>query len=178
MSLIEPISSEIGLRAFERETVENAVKKLVDHTSADPVLRRSLGLQGTETFESHTNLGNSRVDISESMERFSMGGDDLLQTSAASRARPYAHSGRPKPKVKGRGNLADQFCIYRTLDGRNILTLAIEYKAPHKLTHEACVAGLQSEIQPERDIVSKTGDGFEFASSRWPLPSLPNFSRT
>ncbi|KAI1843729.1 hypothetical protein JX265_014127, partial [Neoarthrinium moseri] len=63
MSLIEPISSEVGLRVFARETVENAVKKLVDVTNADPVLRRKLGLQGTVTFESHTNLGVPNADL-------------------------------------------------------------------------------------------------------------------
>ncbi|KAK6214357.1 hypothetical protein LQW54_004405 [Pestalotiopsis sp. IQ-011] len=162
--LIEPISSEIGLRAFERDTVENAVKKLVDYTSADPTLREKLDLRGTVTFESHTNLGNSHVDISESLEHLSIAEKDLPPTSAASRARPRPHSRPSKPNNKRRGNLADQFCIYRASDGRNIPTLAIEYKAPHKLTREACVSGLQSEIQPERDIINKTGEGFEFAS--------------
>lgn len=32
-SLLKPISSEIGLRGFERDVVENAVEKLIDAVS-------------------------------------------------------------------------------------------------------------------------------------------------
>ncbi|KAI3572124.1 hypothetical protein IWW34DRAFT_584094, partial [Fusarium oxysporum f. sp. albedinis] len=41
----------------ERDVVENAVQKLVDATYADLTLRNHLDLNGTLTFESHTNLG-------------------------------------------------------------------------------------------------------------------------
>ncbi|RYO76643.1 hypothetical protein DL764_010284 [Monosporascus ibericus] len=75
-SLISPISSEIGLRHFERDTVENAVQKLVDEAYSDSSLRDSLGLQGSVTFESHTNLGNAVDAVSESFEHMSIGGDD------------------------------------------------------------------------------------------------------
>ncbi|KAK2470692.1 hypothetical protein H9L39_16923 [Fusarium oxysporum f. sp. albedinis] len=56
-SLLHPISSEIDLRNSERDVVENAVQKLVDATYADLTLRNHLDLNGTLTFESHTNLG-------------------------------------------------------------------------------------------------------------------------
>ncbi|KAH8747059.1 hypothetical protein F5883DRAFT_355952, partial [Diaporthe sp. PMI_573] len=56
-SFIRPISSEHGLRYFERDTVENAVQKLIDTVYEDPSSRDRLGLRGTVTFESHTNLG-------------------------------------------------------------------------------------------------------------------------
>ncbi|KAB5560312.1 hypothetical protein GE09DRAFT_1173007 [Coniochaeta sp. 2T2.1] len=86
-SLLKPISSEIGLRDFERDVVENAVQKL-----------------GTVTFESHTNLG----DPTEPMELMSVGSDG--------------------------GGERYQFCIHRRSDGRRCPALAIEYKAPHKLS--------------------------------------------
>ncbi|KAI1846941.1 hypothetical protein JX265_014015 [Neoarthrinium moseri] len=158
MSLIEPISSEVGLRVFARETVENAVKKLVDVTNADPVLRRKLGLQGTVTFESHTNLGVPNADLSRSMGQLSVLEDDLEPTPPPQEARTA------RRKLKGTSSLADQFCIYRMSDGRNIPSLAIEYKAPHKLMRDTCISGLQSEIQPEHDVINKDGEGFEFAS--------------
>jgi hypothetical protein len=147
-SLIGPISSEIGLRNFERDTVENAVQKLVNEAYGDLLLRSSLGLQGTVTFESHTNLGKTD-------EHMSIGGDDAGAVPRPPKARRRA---------RGKGNLADQFCIHRTSDGRNIPTLAIEYKAPHKLSQDEVVAGLESEIQPERDVIDKDGQGFAFAS--------------
>jgi len=46
-SLIGPISSEHGLRYFERDTVENAVQKLVDAVCENPLLQDRLGLRGT-----------------------------------------------------------------------------------------------------------------------------------
>ncbi|KAK3991250.1 hypothetical protein QBC44DRAFT_323911 [Cladorrhinum sp. PSN332] len=121
-SLIGPISSEHGLRYFERDTVENAVQKLIGAVHENLLLRDRLGLRGAVTFESHTNLGTI---------------DD---------------------------NRADHFCIYRTSDGANIPVTAIEYKAPHKLSQDEVVTGLASEIQPERDVINKDGEGFAFAS--------------
>ncbi|KAI1407697.1 hypothetical protein F5Y13DRAFT_123197 [Hypoxylon sp. FL1857] len=143
-SLIRPISSEHGLRYFERDTVENAVQKLIDTVYDDPSLRDRLGLRGTVTFESHTNLGTVDDNVSESLERVSL---------AAARRPP-----------KGKGNRADQFCIYGTSDGANIPATAIEYKAPHKLSQDEIVTGLESEIQPARDVINKNGEGFAFAS--------------
>ncbi len=137
-SLIGPISSEHGLRYFERDTVENAVQKLVDAVYENQPLRDSLGLRGTVTFESHTNLGTPADNLGDSVR-----------------------SHRP---AKGKGNRADQFCIHRISDGTNIPATAIEYKAPHKLSQDEVVTGLASEIQPERDVINKDGEGFAFAS--------------
>jgi hypothetical protein len=67
-SLITPISSEHGLRYYEHDTVENAVQKLVDAVYENPVLRASVGLRGTVTFESHTNLGTIDSSLSEPSE--------------------------------------------------------------------------------------------------------------
>ncbi|KAK3899972.1 hypothetical protein C8A05DRAFT_46078 [Staphylotrichum tortipilum] len=44
--------------------------------------------------------------------------------------------------------------------------MAIEYKAPHKLSQDEIVTGLASEIQPDRDVINKDGDGFAFAAKR------------
>ncbi|WQF77020.1 hypothetical protein CDEST_02034 [Colletotrichum destructivum] len=46
MSLVSPISSEIGLRKYERDTVEKAVRNLVDEAYDNLRLRIDLGLQG------------------------------------------------------------------------------------------------------------------------------------
>ncbi|KAK3312492.1 hypothetical protein B0H66DRAFT_570734 [Apodospora peruviana] len=139
-SLISPISSEQGLRSFERDTVENAVQKLVD--------------------ASHTNLGAVDDRLSEPLERMSLAGnsaaDIALTTTAAIR--------KPRRPAKGKGNRADQFCIYRTADGAKIPAMAIEYKAPHKLSQEEIVTGLASDIQPGRDVINKDCEGFVLAS--------------
>lgn len=151
-SLISPISSEQGLRSFERDTVENAAQKLVDAVPENTQPRDSLRLRGTVTFESHTNLGDDR--LSKPLEHMSLAGsraaDTALTTTATIR--------KPHRPAKGKGNRADQFCIYRTADGVNIPAMAIEYKAPHKLSQ------LASDIQPGRDVINKDCEGKALAS--------------
>ncbi|RYP39995.1 hypothetical protein DL767_001929 [Monosporascus sp. MG133] len=161
-SLISPISSEIRLRHFERDTVENAVQKLVDEAYGDLSLRDSFGLQRSVTFESHTNLGSIVDAVSESFKHMSIGGDDGTEATTPAPRQPGPRARRQAKK--GKGKLADQFCIYRTSDGRNVPAFAIEYKAPHKLTRDEIISGLASEIQPERDIINKDGEDFAFAS--------------
>ncbi|PNY19708.1 Uncharacterized protein TCAP_07480 [Tolypocladium capitatum] len=162
-SLLKPISSELGLRDFERDVVENAVQKLVDGAYMDPLLRRSLGLQGTVTFESHTNLGTADDDpISEPMEHMSIGRGGAGAAASASAPKPAAP--KVRRRARGKGNRADQFCIYRTSDGQNVPALAIEYKAPHKLSVDEVVTGLESEIRPERDVINQDGQGFAFTA--------------
>ncbi|KPM34590.1 hypothetical protein AK830_g11979 [Neonectria ditissima] len=152
-SLLHPIASEIGLRNDERDVVENAVLKLMDATYADPVLRNHLGLSGTVTFESHTNLGTTNEPLSESMEQMSLD------------SRPPARA-LNRRKGRGKGNLADQFCISQTSSGQRFPALAIEYKAPHKLSRDDVITGLEGEIQPDRDVINQEGEGFEFAAKR------------
>ncbi|RCI13867.1 hypothetical protein L249_8268 [Ophiocordyceps polyrhachis-furcata BCC 54312] len=155
-SFLRPISSELGLRRFEHDVVENAVQKLFDRVNADPLLRNSLGLQGTVTFESHTNFGTLDDDpLSESMEHLSL-----------SQGPTPARKPKARRRAKGKGSLADQYCIYRTAGNQDFPMLAIEYKAPHKLTMDQVVTGLASEIQPQRDVINKDGQGFTFQARR------------
>ncbi|CAG9938554.1 unnamed protein product, partial [Clonostachys rosea f. rosea IK726] len=69
-------------------------------------------------------------------------------------------------KARGKGNRADQFCIYQTSDDRRIPAVAIEYKAPHKLRRSDIVTGLVSKIHPDRDVINREGEGFTFAARR------------
>ncbi|KJZ69734.1 hypothetical protein HIM_10874 [Hirsutella minnesotensis 3608] len=164
-SLLKPISSELGLRDFERDVVENAVQKLVDRAYTDPLLRSSLGLQGTVTFESHTNLGTTNDPISEPMGNMSLGRGSAGPAATTSALKPPS-APKSRRRARGKGNRADQFCIYRTSDGQDVPTLAIEYKAPHKLSIDEVVTGLESEIHPERDVINKDGQGFAFTARR------------
>ncbi|RYC55292.1 hypothetical protein CHU98_g10916 [Xylaria longipes] len=124
---IVPIGSEAGLRYFARDTVENMVSTLVEHINKHEALRDQLGIQGIVTFDSHTN-----------MERFNL--ED-------------GSGGRTRLRARGKGNLADQFCIYHTSNEIKA-KLAIEYKAPHKFSHEELFTGLQSEICPDHDVIN------------------------
>ncbi|KAL8383701.1 hypothetical protein RB595_010754 [Gaeumannomyces hyphopodioides] len=66
--------------------------------------------------------------------------------------------------LRGAATFESQFCIYRTEDGARIPTMAIEYKAPHKLNQDEIVTGLASKIQPERDVINKGRESFALAS--------------
>ncbi|RYO78290.1 hypothetical protein DL766_009510 [Monosporascus sp. MC13-8B] len=59
-SFVSPVSSEIELWLFERDAVENAVQSLLmDNANDGNPLRAHLGLRGSVTSESHSNLGNN-----------------------------------------------------------------------------------------------------------------------
>jgi hypothetical protein len=176
-SLIVPITGEVPLRYQERYTVENAVQKLMDAVYEDETLRTKLDLKGSVTFESHTNLGQTnQSSITESMEQISTDEDNQddfdrrtkrrrKERSASNNQQQIQSSGAKRGRrARGKGNRADEFCVYRTSDGDNIPTVAIEYKAPHKLSRDELVTGLDTEIQPERDVIHKEGDDFIFAA--------------
>lgn len=152
-SLLSPISSEIGLRNSERDTVENAVQKLVDAAYKNTSVRKRLGLRGTVTFESHTNLGDIEDSLTEYLEQVSI--------SSTSRNRS-----RWPRRARGKGGQADQFCIHHLSNDLRIPASATEYKPPHKLTLGEIVSGLVSEIQPDRDVINQEGEGFTFAARR------------
>ncbi|EEH33300.2 hypothetical protein PAAG_04350 [Paracoccidioides lutzii Pb01] len=150
-SLIAPISGEIELRNYERDTVENTVQKLVNAVYDDELLRNQLGLRGTVTFGSHTNLGQTNnSSINESMEQMSISEDNSDDADTVAQKRR-----------KGKISAHDRHHMQsRSPKG----PLAIEYKAPHKLSRDEIVTGLDSEIQPERDVINKEGDNFAFTS--------------
>jgi hypothetical protein len=109
-----------------------------------------------------TNLGTIDGSLSEPSESAHLSGvsarEGALAPPAAVRKR------RRVTKGKGKGNRADQFCIYRTSDGANIPATAIKYKAPHKLRQHELVTRLVSEIQPEGDVINRDDDDFTFVA--------------
>lgn len=151
---LKSISSESTLVGEERKTLATPVEKIMRATYADVALRRRLGLHGSVSFEDHTNLGD-RKSRSTSME----GG-------ASEPTRAQGQQPGRRRHGRGKGNAADQFCICETSDNQKFPAVAIEYKAPHKLTSDEVATGLQEEIQPDRDVINKEGTGPEFAAKR------------
>ncbi|KAI0388181.1 hypothetical protein F5Y17DRAFT_464036 [Xylariaceae sp. FL0594] len=68
--------------------------------------------------------------MSASVEQLALVRDGTNTTSAPKRA---------QKANRGKSGLADQFCVYRRSYGQNTPALAIEYKAPRKLTREEVV---------------------------------------
>ena len=107
------------------------------------------------TFESHTNLGANQDTISKPIEQISLSSNN--GPSAVSHTPNARAATKPHRKARGKGNRADQFCIYRMSDGDKMPKLAIEYKAPYKLSVDEIVTGLKSAIEPERDVINQDG---------------------
>ena len=154
---ITKIDSEMALREFERDTVENMVRFGIGEIYKNEVLRDEFQLQGEVTFRSHLNLGKKEKSIDETMQQMRI--DDPSTPGPGDKAK-----GKAKSKAKG-GRLADQFCIYYRTGKNGISTLAIEYKPPHKLSQDDIVTGLR-EIEPDRDVIGKDGEDFSFHSMR------------
>jgi hypothetical protein len=162
---LDPISSELGLRHFARETVENPVRTLIEEVYKDEQLREALKLRGTMMFESHTNLPlPSDASVQEDMERMSIS-DTHASHASGNRSKGKGNQGHKAGSAgRKRAGSADQFCIYEMLDGRRLPVVSIEYKPPHKLPLAQIAAGLCGEIHPAEEVINKEGDNFEFLS--------------
>jgi len=75
---------------------------------------------------------------------------------------PPTPTPRPNFGIDIRGISNCDSCYHRK-NQADIPTLAIEYKAPHKLFRNDIVTGLR-EIEPDRDVIGKEGDDFSFHS--------------
>ncbi|KFY26001.1 hypothetical protein V491_01494 [Pseudogymnoascus sp. VKM F-3775] len=166
---LDPIASEVALRHFARETVENPVRTLIQAIHKHEQLRNQLQLQGTMEFESHTNLTRSlELPMENEMAHLSISEPN---TSRVARSRAKGKDkqvgGQHNTKAtswRKRVGSADQFCIMEQTNGQTVPFVSIEYKAPHKFPLAQIIAGLSGEIRPSEEIINKEGDDFEFLS--------------
>ncbi|PGG95254.1 hypothetical protein GX51_08296 [Blastomyces parvus] len=137
--LISPISSEWDLRYYERETVENQVRAIIDRIYENDELKKAFGLRGSITFESHANLGlSTRVaDLNPGDQQSFI--ESIIGTESST----------------GKRN-----------GDEHIPALAIEYKAPHKLTRDEIMGGLAQDIHPSKEVIGKDSDDPDFCSKR------------
>ena len=127
-TVIDPIGSEDDLRYIQRLTLENMVRSVFDEILKDDRLRQDLDLNGKISFENQASFQQAELrSLGHAIEGLSV-------------------SGSGDKDQKRRNTRADQFCVFRTVDGSARPVVAIEYKAPHKLTIREICIGLQSEI--------------------------------
>ncbi|KAI4858787.1 hypothetical protein F4820DRAFT_462990 [Hypoxylon rubiginosum] len=133
-SYFRRIRCETALRTFEWVAVEAKVRMLVEEANNEKMMQDSFGLHGKIEFQSHGNFKGGPKQV------------DGSESEATAE-----HS--------------EQFCIYGREGSPQRIIYAIEYKLPHKLPKDAIIAALDgSEIQPDRDIINRSGDTFEFYS--------------
>ncbi|EGE77253.1 hypothetical protein BDDG_00190 [Blastomyces dermatitidis ATCC 18188] len=165
--LISPISSEWDLRYYERETVENQVRAIIDRIYENDELKRAFGLRGSITFDSHLNLGLSvrAADLNPGDQQSSI--ESMVGTESSTGKRMgKKNKAKKKETTMVTGGQADRFCIYRQDGDEHIPALAIEYKAPHKLTRNEIVRGLAQDIHPSKEVIGKDSDDPDFYSKR------------
>lgn len=134
-AFIDPIGSEDDLRFLQRLTVDNMVKEMYNALMRNYELAPSLLGHGQISFENPASFRGAEMSTLSD----TMGGLAIRGTSGQ----------------QPRNTRADQFCVLWREDGSVRPLIAIEYKAPHKLTIEEICTGLQSEIQPERDVIGQ-----------------------
>ncbi|KAM3419587.1 hypothetical protein BST61_g2926 [Cercospora zeina] len=142
---IDPVGSEDDLRFLQRLTVENMVKDmhtalLRNHELAPGLLPPGLLAPGQVSFENQASFREA----------------EIATLSDAMTGLAIHHEG----SQRRRNTRADQFCVLWREDGSVRPLIAIEYKAPHKLTIEEICTGLQSDIQPERDVIDQEEEDF------------------
>ncbi|KAG9228961.1 hypothetical protein BJ875DRAFT_489361 [Amylocarpus encephaloides] len=168
---LDPVSSELGLRHYARDTVENPVRTLIQGIHRNDQLREQLRLGGTLMFESHTNLGKtSEPLIEEEVGQMSISESNTSQSERRrTKSKGNEVGKKGKRDMAGGGSRgitgsADQFCIYELADGQRVPVVLIEYKAPHKLPLAEIVVGLRGVIRPAEEVINKEGDDLEFLS--------------
>ena len=166
---LDPIASEVALRHYARETVENPVRTLIREIHQHEQLREQLQLRGTMMFESHTNLAQPiEPSMEKEMEDMSIS-EPNTSRAGGSRAKGKGKQVARQHNTRGaswrkRVGSADQFCIIEQSDGQMAPVVSIEYKAPHKFPLAQIIAGLNGEIRPGEEIINQEGDDFEFLS--------------
>ncbi|PPJ55134.1 hypothetical protein CBER1_09974 [Cercospora berteroae] len=143
---IDPIGSEDDLRFLQRLTVEKMVKEMHTALVRNHEIAPGLLGHGQVSFENPASFRGAEMStLSDTMGKLAI---------------------RGKGDQQPRNMRADQFCVLWRADGSARPLIAIEYKAPHKLTIEEICTGLQSEIQPERDVIGQDENGFVFLCRR------------
>ena len=139
---IEPISSEDELRFIARLIVEDKVQSILNGFGANNEVDDGLGSLGSISFENQARFRADEVNsLHRTMQELSVDDEHTLPP---------------------RNSRADQFCVVRRRDGIARPVVAIEYKAPHKLTIDEICVGLKAEIWPERDVIDKHDDNIDF----------------
>lgn len=151
-SNLRPARTDYGLQALQYDVVETAVRKLMERALTDPLLQSSLRLHGKLSFGNDTNPETASDHVYVHTEQMPLARDNTDTTTKV--LQPASRAYR---KARGKGNRATQFCMYRTSDRRNVL--AVLYIAPHKLGLDEITTALETELQPERDVVSNDCQG-------------------
>ncbi|OJD21253.1 hypothetical protein ACJ73_07406 [Blastomyces percursus] len=123
--LISPISSECDLRYYERQTVENQVRAIIDRIYENDELKRAFGLRGSmltlglPTRAADANPGDQQSSV-----------EPMVGTEASTGKRiGKKNKTRKKETTMVTRGQADRFCIYRQDGDEYTPALAIEDKA-------------------------------------------------
>ena len=125
------LASESDLESYERMAVEDMVTDVISQLCDVELARDRFELGQGVTFENHmNNLHDAAEEVQERLD---------IQTP---RARPSKSSDSDSGANPTRTR-ANQFCVYKNMDGIKNLLFVVEYKPPHKLSIGNLKAGFR-----------------------------------
>ncbi|MCJ1240912.1 hypothetical protein MMC14_008916 [Varicellaria rhodocarpa] len=134
------LASEKDLETYERSAVEDMVTTILDTLSGMPEAQAELDLEGKTVFENHTNSLSHVAEEVQQRLHLHTPRTRLSPTMSSSSSESGSTSQTPLKQPRTR---ADQFCVYREINGTQRLLFLVEYKPPHKLSIGNLRAGLR-----------------------------------
>ena len=114
-STIKTISDEMGVRYYERDTVENMVRFGLEEVYKNKVLREEFRLRGDVKFGSHLNLGQEERSMEKTMQ-------ELTSLQLLCRGMPAIRPPRPKARQETSREEGDGQTSSASTTGRTRLT--------------------------------------------------------
>ncbi|KAF2216027.1 hypothetical protein CERZMDRAFT_15940, partial [Cercospora zeae-maydis SCOH1-5] len=138
------VSSEPSLQRFHSQAVDDMVKDMIARAAEDAEVRDALQLQYTVDMQDHSNIGDEgNAQLSANMQNLRLAQNEKRRARDQS---PFRHKGTP-----------DQYYIATYDDDKSRRAIvAIEAKAPHKLSHRTVFRGLEKSIDVFKDVVNNT----------------------
>ena len=143
--LDKKIRSEKDLEKYEGMAVENRVTAIIKYICENAqCVEGDYNLGEEVTFENHANtLNDSAVEVQDGLriqERLQI---QTPQTSPQHSRTPSPTDADSNAGSKPTRTYPDQFCVFKTENGKRKLLFIVEYKAPHKVSVGSLREGFQ-----------------------------------
>ena len=146
------IGSEKDLERAIGEALEHPVTSILLKISENTGMAKALRLTGSVIFQNHGNgLDDDADEVTERLDNLDLA--TPTRNPKLNILTKFAGSSESNPsQSKGYMN-ADQICVQKSENGKQVPAFIIEYKPPHKLTLEMISVGL-CDMDPYNDIVN------------------------
>ena len=134
---LKKLASEQGLAKYEQTALEDNVADIIHHLCQVKLAKQQFQLGQGIVFEDHIN---SLSDVADEVQQHLLIQTPIRTSTRNSSPSPSGSDCESKPTQ----TRADQFCVYKSVDGMRALLFIVEYKPPHKLS----IGNLQAGFRP------------------------------